>query len=299
MVWEQLLGMSALLVKWIFLGGVAGLVIGIGGYFLLKKLGAYDWQWRASRWFRWATFAMMLLVCPLLFAAAGFFEGVLRGSEMLLREGPLATRVFPVLGNAGADAFMAIHLLARKLPDAVTWTEFPALSSDEFNAFRQGRTELDIADLRANIEAVADRSTDRLLASLRERILEQYPSLKGRVGERVVELMVNGGGRWLLIRQARTRLAQAGLGQPAELFCSDLESAAVRQGDPRTISHRELSAFLVEKVIVGGTLWQIRAHVRSQQMLLLGVFAVILLLPVLFFRTAEFIRRKRAGRTPE
>lgn len=293
---EQVAGLGWILVKWTLLGGMAGLAVAIGGYFLLKRLGAYDWQWRHARWFRWLTLAVMIPSCPVLGASVGFFQGVLRGAEYVLREGPLATRVFPVVGNAGAEILLCIHVVVRKLPDAASRLELPELPKEELESFRNGRLELNVTELRGSVESAAHRSTDQFLASLHDRILEQYPALKGGLGEKALNLMITEVGRRFLVQKAQTQLTRVGLGYGAEGFFRDLAALAARQGDPNTVSRQELAAFFVEKVVVGGALLQVRAHVRSQQFLLLGIGAAVILIPVLVFRVAEQVRRRYRGR---
>jgi hypothetical protein len=90
-------------IKWAVIGGLAGLLFGVLSLVLFRKCGWYRSAWRFERWVRWPLYGLVALGCAALLGSAGFFVGVIHGSEFVFKHSQLATKVFPEVGGAIAD----------------------------------------------------------------------------------------------------------------------------------------------------------------------------------------------------
>jgi hypothetical protein len=286
--------------KWAALGMGGGLVLAVVAFWLLKRLGAYRWEWRYAGWFRALTCAAMVVICPILGGVAGVAEGVPRGSERVLRRGPLATDLLPAVGAACADVTLVVHVAARTVSagERVGWRERLGskwqLPRRELERFRKGEEELNVTQFIEQLDRGAAHLSDFTTATLKEEIAARYAGLRGGTGEKLIGFIVPKVMDRLVRRELRDRTEHYG----ADQFLNVLKADAARQGDPQTISYEQLGATFVEHLVVPALLTPIRVTARETEASMLVIGLIVVLLPVAVFRVAERIRRRGQSAAP-
>lgn len=277
------------ILKWTVLGFLSGAILAVGGYFLIRALGGYRWQWRHAVWFRRLTLVLLLSVCPLLLGQAGCAQGQLNGAEVVLRDSQVGKDLLPKAGEFGADLLIVIDWFTLTSELGVL---IPALPEAELTQFRKGESKLDVVALIRRIDRLTEGASEKLVRLLKDEALKRNPQWKGATGEKVLD--------WLLPKLA-DRLLEKKRSKVVEglrPFLQDLEAEAAIQLDSK-MSRAQVSAFLVDRVMVPTLLSPVRSIVRGVQKVALIVVGLVLLLPVVFFRSAEFMRARGTPDTPE
>jgi len=301
--WKPVLALGGYLTYSAALWSVLGALFGLGAslflYRALSRLGGYRWDWAHAGWFRFANASLLLLLSPLIFLAVGFFEGLHRGAQRALTENEWITGTYPAVGAAGADAVAAACLMAARAAEA--GGRPPAYPEAEVRAFREGAWELPLEDLRESVEGLSGGLVRETLPRLKEKSLERYPSLRDGLGGALFDWFLSRLGESLVVTATGKRAGRGRLDRMAREFREGLPLAAAEGGDPLALSHGELSGFLVEQTIVRGLLRGIRILVRGNQVPLLLAWVAMLVLPILFFRSAQALRpsSKKGGGAAE
>jgi membrane protein YqaA with SNARE-associated domain len=282
----QLLDLIGLSVAGTVLGAVVGFALGILGYFALKRVGGYDWGWAHAKWLRRVLAVVMALAGAATGAFVGLVDGSIRGFEQVLRESQLATEVFPVAGDFGADLVAALYVEVPRLEsgkDAV----YP---KQEVQAFRKGEWEVDVAKLAA-LTSVEPERVATLVTALQEEALSSFPSWRGGSFERILntvlvtlsQAIVATKGRGIGLRKVTKIMRKA---------IDALPSAAKKSGDPNTIGRENLSEHVVQFGVVPVLMWPVRSTARTYE--LLAILGLVLgsLLGAGMFRLAERIRTR-------
>ena len=113
-------------VKWTVLGGLSGLLVAVGLFFGLRAIGGFRWEWRHAKWFRVLTLLWLLLAIPFCTGTVGFFEGMWRGTRIVLERSHLGTDVFPKIGNAASLSMAYLHLLVPRMTETNSLSIPPA-----------------------------------------------------------------------------------------------------------------------------------------------------------------------------
>lgn len=291
-VWQELWNtrLDVLLLQalvWGAAGAVLGLVLAVAGTALLRRLGAWTWGWRHARWLRGSGYILVALGCAAAGGAAGGLQGVSRGAEVVLRESQLATRVFPVAGEAGADLLLVLDEAARA--GSVATLDSAALSA-ALEEFRAGRRELDVDGLAERVRGLSDAVVHEALASVTARV----PGLADHaLLQTVVEASLAAIARKLLARELGKQAEALHLDAFYREVVDELPALAARAGDPRGASRAELAGHLVQRGLVPALLRPLRGFLRSQQLVAGLAWLGVLLVPPGLFALAEGIRLRR------
>lgn len=291
---HTLLGMSAI---WSVIGGVIGLGVGILAYALVRKLGGYDWGWPHAKWFRWLTCAVVVLGTVAVGGAIGLGKGASDGFEVVLRKSQLATEVFPVAGDVAADLIATLYLelsiedTAEALSDAQAKTA-KADRASKLAAFREGVYEIDVASLMAGANTLQAARVTEIVKELEDEVLDEFPSWRGGTFEKVLNTVLVTLGEALVSHEVK-KLGLGKLVRQMTKAVKSLPKAAAKSGDPKLIDRGELSEHVVQFGVVPALMVPVRSFIRGYQFAAAGAFLALLLLPVAFFRTAEFIRSRR------
>lgn len=277
-------------VKWTVLGALGGLLLAVVLFLVLRKLGAFRWEWRHAKWFRWLTLAWLLIATPFCTGTVGFFEGMWRGSRIVLHESHLGVDVFPKIGDAASLCLAYLHLLVPRLDSDANGRagEFP---KTELEAFQAGAWELDVPEFQRRLDRITAETMAKATTKLKNAALEEYPSLRGGVGETVINWFVDKLGG-TLVKEGVEQVDRFGVQKRFAAVLDALPAEAARAGAPSTIAHKELSAYLVKQALVPCIELPIRSVVRSQQSGAWLMLAVVVVIPILCFQVAEFVRRR-------
>jgi hypothetical protein len=273
-----------------------GLGLAIGGFFLIRRLGGYRWDWAAAKWFRLATLILMVLALPFLATVFGFYEGLYRGAERALTTGRISTEVYPKVGGAGAEIVAGVYLIARQHPNVDRPLSAIEIPMADIERFRSGSWELDVNDLEAQLGRLDAALLERMVAPLKAYAQEQYPSLRSGIGERFLDLAVDGVLRGSAQVAIRSKARLSGLRGPARGFLDDMRRQAALSGARQTMTHAQLSSCVVEALLVRPLLHAARLLARAHQLLVTLLAAVVMGMPVAFFRTAHAIHARTGGR---
>lgn len=289
--WIWSLGGSLTLggLKWAVLCGFLGLLIAGPVYWILKRSGALHAEWKVAKLFRFLALVGLLIVFPIAFGYGGFFEGVLRATEHELTEGRVAKEIYPAVGGVGADYIGAV-LLASESADS------------SLAAFQTGQKEIVASTIPETLARVESEYLDEFAEEAKKRARETLPVLREGTGAQILDWFVDHCGEGL---------AQATVGEGDESddggsvvrlfrdFIRGLPKAALLEGAPETLSHTELSRFIVEATLAKGTIQIVvkpfcRGHQVGALLIILGAVLApifVLRIPPLFIRWLE--RRKK------
>jgi hypothetical protein len=273
---------------WSLLGALLGLAIAIAVYGVFRRLGWYDAQSNVGVWIRRSVLALTVMIAPVLFGLTGFWSGLVKGSEVVLRSSQLGTQVFPWIANTIADGMGWLQLRTG----AATEVEVPELTA-HLEAFRSGAWELNASQFLQQLDRVQEAQVNRAITWLEEEALAKAPGLKGGLAEEMLRQSLRGLGRLIVEGKVSSELKRWGVDRVYRAILEKLIAEAARAGDPQTIKHAELSAFIVREGIVPGILNPIRSTARSQQVVLLLIAAGVLFGPPVIFRVVRGRRKAR------
>lgn len=157
---NRLLELSGHLVLWPLMGALAGSLVGVWAYRLVRSRGGFRLEvWGARVW--------RGLACALIVAAftaggtyAGVCEGLWRGVRAAFAEGTLVSEVVTSLGQVEAILLAGLYHGARGVSGhpGITPGDEARLIGDGLDAFISGREELGVGDLRRQLDTMAPKS---------------------------------------------------------------------------------------------------------------------------------------------
>jgi hypothetical protein len=262
-----------LTLKWAVIGGLLGLVVAILSLILFRKLGWYRSAWRFEGWVRWPLWILTVLAAAGLVATAGFFVGVIRGSEQVMRHSQLATKVFPLVSDALADGVAAAQVF---LSDTNATTRSQTNITARIENFRQGEWEVNAPALLRQLDELQSGAVSNLVAEVEARLVAGSPQLQSGLPNKLLHHSLRLMGTMVVERKVNQELKRAHADDFYHAVRDRLVSAARQRGSPDTITHQELSEFLVQEVVVPGVMKPIRVFAGGQ----VKVFLVLALLSV-------------------
>jgi hypothetical protein len=280
------------LVLWSTLGAVAGILLAVGAYYAYRGVGWYQSQWKHARWVRRTAAVLTALVCAGLIGMAGFWHGVFCGSKQVLAKSQIATELLPVVGDAVAEGVVVLDEMMTfengLSPDAIQ----RALQSVEFKekvrSFRVGEREWDVTVFLGRMDRFGAEKLPQFVDETLDGLLNRYPSLKGGLGEQILRPVLTA-----LVRRLVSDKLDPLAGVDKKLQKSNgivifnrqrLLAEAARAGNPATISHRELSLFVIQGGLVPAILKPIHSMARTQQIIMIVLSILIVSIPAVVFR---------------
>jgi hypothetical protein len=282
------------LVLWTLIGLAAGLVLAWLWQRIAGRLGAWDLEWAYAGVLRILSALWMYTGLSLLLMSIGFAEGGLRGVDVIVRHSQFRHAVLERAAGYGSlgVAWIDLYLAGRETA--------PPMSAEErerrWGAFTRGEAELDAAKFLSRLETSQATLVQEAVEAARTRLraLEGYGG--GLMG-RLVELSL------AVVTHRYTRDFAAYLlgkeGADVSSFFKALPAAAAAAGSPGGLTHRELQAHIVERVLIPNIMGPTRIFVRSNQVLLAALLPVVVLPSLLLFWIARVISRAtRPAATP-
>ena len=276
-------------VLWGIVGLVAGLALAALGFRLLGMTGLHALGGHGGRWLPRTRLALTLVFATVAVAGFGALEGPRRALPDAIKRSQLGTRLFPPLGEKGATVMM-IAPAALRAWRASQHNDPKLLLRSAFAAWSATRGELDVPGFLADMKDVSGDFVAALAAAAKIQLLDEHPALRGAVSERLLEVMLP---RLIVSTLGRT-LSEKTEGLDLGDLAGELEAAAARTGAPNTITHAELSSFLIDRVLVPPVLMPANHFLRSLQLTCAVLFAAGLLLPSLLARLAAWALARRA-----
>jgi len=274
---HQLVFISA---KWTVLGGVLGLVVAILAMIAFRKLGWYRSGWRFECWVRWTLWILSIASCAGLVATAGFFVGVIRGSEHVMLNSQLATKVFPLVSDALADGVAGVQVY---LSDTNTAARSNTNIAARIESFRHGEWEVNVPELHGQLDQLGSGATSNLVAEVEVRLVASSPQLQSGLPNKLLHHSLRFIGTVLVQRKLNSELKRTHLDDFYHAVRDRLVSAARAQGGPDTIGRQELSTFLVKEVVVPSVMKPIRIFAGGQVKMFLFLAFLSLVIPVTLF----------------
>ncbi len=314
--------------KWTLMCGLAGALIAVPIFFLLRYAGAYRWKWKYAKYFRGCVCVLVVLLTSIFGATIGLNEGIYSGLREVVESQKLMEELKPV-GEAGADLVGGLFILVSEIPAEELFasmeesgTEGPPVSDEptpavdeaestpeddanailneqvmdtvqaELERFREGEWELHIAEFKQQLATAQKECFEYGLPALKELIREEYPSLKEGTGAKLLDWLVDTFGEMLITRLVERELDRAGLRDPITLVWEGLDDLAKETGDPNTVSHAELADYLVNRLLHAMVLYPAKVTVRGNQLTLMVTWLLIMMVPIAFFQIAEEMRAR-------
>lgn len=274
---HQLVFISA---KWTVLGGVLGLVAAILALVAFRKLGWYRSGWRFERWVRWPVWILSVISCVGLVATAGFLIGVIRGSEHVLLNSQLATKVFPLVSDALADGVAGVQVYLSNT-NAAARTNMNITAQIE--TFRRGEWEVNVPELHRQLDQLQAGAVSNLVAEAETRLVASSPQLQSGLPNTVLHHSLRFIGTVLVQRKVNSELKRTKLDDFYHAVRDRLVSAARLQGNPDTMGRQELSTFLVKEVVVPSVMKPIRIFAGNQVKMFLFLAFLSLVIPATIF----------------
>jgi hypothetical protein len=267
--------------KWAVIGALLGLLGSLVIMQLFRRIGWYQSGWRRAGWIRWPLWVVSVTVCVLLAAAAGLCRGLARGTEHVLLNSQLATKVFPVVGDALADGLAGFQLYAASTNSgAATRTNVMA----GVESFRSGGWELNVPLLQSRLDQMEAGAISNVVANLESNLVARTPQLQSGLPNVLLHQSLNFASKLIIERKIHSELKSRKLDQRYAALRAGLLSEAQKSGAPDTIARAELSAFTVRELVVPGLMVPIRMLLAEQAVLLLLLAALAALLPAPAFR---------------
>lgn len=268
-------------VKWTTLGGLAGVTLSLVWIAATHAAGLFRSGWRYEAWVRWLLWVFLVLATAGALSVAGFWKGVVRGSEQVLLHSQIGTQALPLVGQVAADGMAAIQLYLAET-NRSAWS--PKEINRRLEAFRDGTWEVNAPGFARDLHLLPAEVATNLLPQLWREAVTRVPQLDQnpmrdffQQGVRVLEGALSGN-------RLDGHLEQAGVSAFLKNLREKLVAEAARTGPPETIGRPELAAFMVQEGIVPAILVPIRSFARSQRNLCLLGAALALVGPPLLFR---------------
>lgn len=268
-------------IKWAVIGALLGLLGSLMIIHLFKRLGWYRSGWRHAGWIRWPLWLGTVTLCVLLAGAAGLCRGLARGSEHVLLNSQLATKVFPVVGDALADGFAGFQAYASSTNSgaAIRTNVMAGVES-----FRSGGWELNVPLLQSQLDRMEAGAISNVVVTLESNLVARTPQLQSGLPNVVLHQSLTFVSKLIVERRIHSELKNRKLDQRYAALRTGLLAEAQKTGAPDTIARAELSAFTVRELVVPGLMVPIRLLLTEQAIFLLLLAALAALLPALAFR---------------
>lgn len=276
--------------KWAVVGALVGLMVGIVSILLFKRVGWYRSGWRFAGWVRWPLWIISVTLCTVLAAAAGLCKGFSQGAEQVLQKSQLATKVFPVVGDALADGLAGLQSYAAltNSMDAAR-TNLMARVED----FRAGEWELDVPRLQQQLDELSASAVSNVVTSIETNLVARSPQLQSGLPGALFHHALSFGRKFIVERKIRSEVKDRKLDAFYDRARNGLLAAAKASGAPETVSRRELSDFTVQQVVVPSVMWPVRIMLNEQKLIFVLLTVVAAVLPAVAFRfTLGLIKAK-------
>lgn len=282
--------------KWAVLGGLVGLMAGIVAILAFKRIGWYRSGWRFAGWIRWPVWIISVALCTVLAAAAGLCKGAALGAEQVLQKSQLATRVFPVVGNALADGLAGLQSYGV-LTNSADAARSNLLARVE--AFRAGDWELDVPKLHLQLDELSIGAVSNIVISIETNLVARTPQLQNGLPGALFHHALSFGGKFIVERKIHSEMTDRKLDAFYDRARNTLLAAAKASGAPETVSRQELSNFTVQEVVVPSLLWPIRIMLNEQKLIFMLLTVLAAVLPGIAYRfTFGLIKPKPAPVLP-
>ncbi len=281
--------------KWTVGLGILGLAAGVLCFVVLRRLGAYRWEWKHAFYLRLVAFVLVLVSTVALFAAAGMHFGAIAGLGDVVESEELKEELKPI-GGAGADLVGGLFVLAPLAMDGMQDEEararLMAVLEKELETFRKGEWELDVGMFETRLGGMAEQFLETALPALQQAISDKYPSLSEGKDKKLLDWLLGTFGERLIIILAERRLEESALGDPLSLAWAGLDGLAAQRGDPATVSHPELAIYLPNKFLHAAVVKPLRSAILGNLLGFILIWVTIMLAVSLLFRGAETIRSR-------
>lgn len=278
--------------KWTVLGALIGLITGVVAVLLFNRVGWYRSGWRFAGWIRWPLWIISIMLCALLAASAGFCKGLSQGAEQVLQKSQLATKVFPVVGNALADGLAGLQSYAA-LTNSADASRSNLMARVE--AFRAGEWELNVPKLQQQLDELSASAVSNVVTSVETNLVARSPQLQDGLPGVLFHHALAFGRKFIVERKLHSEVKDRKLDAFYDRTRGALQTAAKAKGAPETVTRQELSDYAVQQVVVPSVMWPLRIMLNEQKMIfvLLTLFAAVL--PGVAFRfTLGLIKAKPA-----
>jgi hypothetical protein len=268
--------------KWAVVGALLGLVAGILITLLFKRIGWYRSGWRFAGWVRWPLWIVSVTFCTVLAAGAGLCKGFSQGAEQVLQKSQLATKVFPVVGNALADGLAGLQSYAALTNSAeASRTNLMA----RVDAFRAGEWELDVPKLHQQLDELSASAVSNVVTSIETNLVARSPQLQDGLPGALFHHALAFGRKFIVERKLHSEVKDRKLDAFYDKARNTLLAAAQTSGAPETVTRQELSDFAVQQAVVPSVMWPLRIMLNEQKLIfvLLSVLAAVLPAPAYRF----------------
>jgi hypothetical protein len=302
---------------YLIVGGGLGFLLGILGYFVVKRAGGYAWEWRFAKWFRRLAALLIVATTTTAGSLAGGCIGLASGVESFLIKGEQANGTLAKCGEPMAD-FAYYLLIVSERQQAAAQAELDAkargepheaTSSDEIFAYPQAELEAfqgGEALALARVEGFAERMPHRAGAETFAEVVDEFigneshePTLEHQMLKESIEFLIEYG----LEREAKR---SAGKGAIRIVKRSlDLGLASAREGKPDWLTRPELAQHFADELYAPLMVLILRKALIPYRWGSYAVLVLAPLLPIPLFWLARYLARRRAaarltkGESPE
>ncbi len=264
-------------------GLVAGSVLGGVGFLLMRKMGALRLASRYARAARFIAGLWLIVSFGVLLGFVGGLEGVLRGADRVLAQSQLRTDVLDRGGDLTAFGLVALDMALVNLEanesDVLTRAQEKAL--DEF---ARGKGSFRVIDFIKRLEQAEEKLVEPATQSGLNKVRAQFSIAKGGTVDSLVEPALRFFARRMLKKELESNLGGIELVQGMGRVLERMPQAAKAQGDPETLTRKELSGLIVEQAFVPALVKPVWLYVRTNQCLcLFGMLTSMLLLGGVFW----------------
>lgn len=288
-------------------GAGVGFVLGILGYFVVKRAGGYAWEWRFAKWLRRLAALLIVATTTTAGAVAGGCIGLATGVESFLTKGEQAHEVLTTAGAPMADfayylvivserqqaaAKAELEAKARGEPyEKLTSEVLFAIPHEELEAFQGGQP---IALSRA--EGLADRMPHRAGGEVFAEAADEFLGTEGE-GPILGHVMLKEGMSFL-IEYGLEREAKRSAGKGAIRILKrslDLGLASAREGNPDWITRDELAQHFADELYAPLMVLILRKALIPYRWGSYAILVLAPLVPVPLFWLARYVARRRAA----
>lgn len=266
-------------------GAVIGAVLGVILFFGVRAVGGFKLEWVHAKWLRVLTFLIYLGGCATLAGGLGALHGSKKGMESVVVEGHLGKEVFPTVASTSAQFLYTMDLSLNMTPADLLATG-PDMTLVQ--GFATGQSRFEAKAFFARIALLKAELKPAIVNAGLDNFHKLFPD---HVGTHTEELVV------YLLETLADKVIEKATGKiPAEdkllPLLDGIEEAANGSEAPGSLSHDELAAVVTDKGLVPWTLEPIHNFIGGKQKTLAIILVLLLLLPVVAFRTADHFYEK-------